>query len=87
MVTDLSALSAVLVAIRSVETVQGAVRLYQAERDGRCRPVALRAAERPIEELRGTETARVSPLLAVEGRPVDAEETAWERLSKASGRR
>jgi hypothetical protein len=68
-----------LVALKGVESVAGAVRIHHAEARGRRRPHVLRAAERRIEELGGAQALQAWPLLAVTGRPVDAEERAWEQ--------
>lgn len=45
----------VLLAIRSVQTVAGALAIGRAEQQGRARPGVARAVERRVEQLRGTE--------------------------------
>ena len=44
---------AVLLAIKGVQTLTGAERMWRAERAGACRPLVLRAADRRVAELGG----------------------------------
>jgi hypothetical protein len=55
----------VLLGIRSTQTVEGAQRLYWAERIGRNRAVILRAAARRVAELGGEEPERMAPALII----------------------
>lgn len=64
-------LAHVLLAIESVRTQQGAVNIYGAESEGLRRPSVLRAAERRLEQLRGTEAPGSRTQLVVAGAAVE----------------
>lgn len=67
-----------VLALHRVQTVEGAERVYWAERGGLNRPVVLRAAARRIEECGGTEPERARPMLLISAASVDVDQVRWE---------
>lgn len=65
-------------AIAHTRTVEGVHRIWRVEKDGLCRPEVLRAAERRIEELGGTQLERTTPLIEVTGQAIETESLTHE---------
>lgn len=61
----------IVLALTQVKTLDGATRIYMAERSGKNRPVVLREAARRIAELGGSEPAGGGPKLVVAAEVVD----------------
>jgi hypothetical protein len=67
----------ILLALRHIDLAEAAVALWHAEKAGLCRPMVLRAAERRIEELGGTEPDK-APTLIIKAQAIDPDMKKWE---------
>lgn len=68
----------ILLALRHIEVAEAAVALWQAEKAGLCRPMVLRAAERRIEELGGSEPDK-APSFIIGAQAIDPDMKEWEK--------